>query len=305
MKFGKLPDISNVDFRLPEDPTGTTELLTGLPERLATPKLYVGCTGWSMKEWNGKVYPEKTKAKDYLKYYAQQFNTIELNTTHYRIPNLSTIEKWYQESSSDFRFCPKIPQVISHSNDLGYGGGRVLEFAEAIQGLKEKLGHCFMQLPPYFGIDRLPVLQNFMEHWPNHIPLSIEFRHESWFKTSEQWGSATKSLEQYKMATVITDVAGRRDVLHMRLTSDTAVIRFVGNGLVNSDYTRIDAWIQRLGNWFNQGLRLVYFFPHEPDNILAPELAKYFVEQAQEKLEIITRGPDLEKYTGGGQISLF
>lgn len=305
MKFGKLTDISQVDFSLPEDPGGTTTLLKRLPEGQEAPLLFVGCTGWSMKEWNGKVYPEKTKAKDYLKHYTEQFNTIELNTTHYRIPNASTIEKWYKESTADFRFCPKVPQVISHRRDLGYGEGRILEFCASIQGLGEKLGHCFMQLPPYFGADRLALLENFFERWANHIPLSIEFRHESWFQNSDQWGSAMELLEKNNIATVITDVAGRRDVLHMRLTTDTAVVRFVGNGLVDSDYSRIDEWIDRLGSWFAQGLKQVYFFPHEPDNILAPELADYVVKQAKEKLKVITRGPDLERYAGGGQISLF
>jgi len=77
MKFGKLPDITQVDFTLPPDPAGTTTILAKLPPSKA-PKLYVGCTGWGMKEWVGKVYPEKTKAKDYLTHYTKQFNTIEL-----------------------------------------------------------------------------------------------------------------------------------------------------------------------------------------------------------------------------------
>jgi hypothetical protein len=74
-------------------------------------------------------------------------------------------------------------------------------------------------------------------------------------------------------------VAGRRDVLHMRLTTPSAMIRFVGNNLHPTDYTRIDAWVERLKVWFANGLQQLYFFVHEPDNITSPELATYLIEK--------------------------
>ena len=305
MKFGKLPDISNVDFTLPADAAANELLFEKLPKFKEKPVLYVGCTGWSMKEWNGKVYPKTAKTKEYLSYYTQQFNTIELNTTHYRIPTHDTISNWYKESTKDFHFCPKIPQVISHSRELGYGSGKILSFCEAIQGLNEKLGHSFMQLPPYFGPDRVPVLKHFLEKFPNHIPLSIEFRHQDWFKETESFKEVSKLLENHNVATVITDVAGRRDVLHQRLTADTVVIRFVGNNLHSTDYQRIEIWIQRMKTWFEKGVKRIYFFTHEPDNLLAPEMADYLVKESLKHLDIITRGPDLNKYSANDQMSLF
>ncbi|MCO6476580.1 MAG: DUF72 domain-containing protein [Phaeodactylibacter sp.] len=307
MKFGKLPDISGVDFRLPPDAPSTGPLLSGLPQREGRPLLFIGCTGWSMKEWVGKVYPRGAKAKDYLQAYSRQFNTIELNTTHYRIPDAHTIEKWYRESLPDFRFCPKIPQSISHSQNLGLGTGLIPSFSEAILGLQEKLGCCFMQMPPYFDIRRLPQLEKFLKAFPKEIPLAVELRHESWFDEPKNGEAVFSLLQAHNIATVITDVAGRRDVLHMRLTNGTAMVRFVGNGLHPTDYSRIDAWMERLSTWFNQGLREVYFFPHEPDNLLAPELAAYVLEKAREKAPTAaTRGPSLIKEEGQGeQMSLF
>ena len=145
---------------------------------------YIGCTGWSMKEWVGKVYPTGTKAKGYLEHYSKQFNTIELNTTHYRTPDSKTIQKWKSESELQIlSFVPKILQAISHSRNLGAGTGQIINFVEAIQGLEEKLGCSFMQFPPYFGVDKLPVLESFVKQFPTHIPLALELRHESWFKT--------------------------------------------------------------------------------------------------------------------------
>ncbi|MDX1943060.1 MAG: DUF72 domain-containing protein, partial [Saprospiraceae bacterium] len=161
MKFGKLPDISNVDFTLPADPPETKEFLKRHFRSHDKLHVYIGGTGWSMKEWVGTVYPAGIKSKDYLKYYTQQFNTIELNTTHYRIPTIETVEKWYAEATPDFKFCPKIPQTISHSANLGIGSGQIGLFCDAISHLKEKMGCCFMQLPPYFGENRIKVLEKF------------------------------------------------------------------------------------------------------------------------------------------------
>ena len=144
MKFGKLSDISNVVFSLPSEPEENKTILSSFPKQNTPPKIHIGCTGWSMKEWVGKVYPLKTPAKDYLKHYARQFNTIELNTTHYRIPSEANIEKWKNESTTDFRFCPKIPQVISHSADLGGNNDALNNFCKNILLLEEKLGCCFM-----------------------------------------------------------------------------------------------------------------------------------------------------------------
>lgn len=304
MKFGKLADISQVNFSLPEDPASTKAILANLSESKQA-NLYIGCTGWSMKEWVGHVYPKTAKAKDYLKHYAQQFNTIEHNTTHYRIPNFETVQKWRTESTADFKFCPKIPQAISHSSDMGLNDGKLKAFCESIQQLEEKMGCCFMQLPPYFGADRLKKLAVFLENFPTHIPLAVEVRHESWFNNSEVTQSLASLLLERNHAFVITDVAGRRDVLHQQLTNSTAMIRFVGNNLVPSDYSRIDEWVLKLKDWFARGIRDVYFFTHEPDNLQAPELAKYLVEKAIEVIpEVNTRGPEFIKEQGQ-QMSLF
>lgn len=304
MKFGKLPDVSNVDFTLPPDPPGTQAALERNFRKHKQLQFYIGGTGWSMKEWVGTVYPAGAKTKDYLRHYANQFNTIELNTTHYRIPTIASVEKWYAETTPDFKFCPKIPQTISHSRDLGINGGQIEQFCDAIAHLQEKLGCCFMQLPPYFGSDRLPVLENFLKKFPREIPLAIEVRHESWFARTEHAEKLFQLLERYYTSTVITDVAGRRDVLHMRLTTNIAMVRFVGNELHPSDYTRLNDWVKKVNKWYEQGLSEVYFFTHEPDNIQAPTIAKYLCEEFQKFDHIAIRGPKFSE-DQGQQMTLF
>jgi uncharacterized protein YecE (DUF72 family) len=304
MKFGKLPDIEGVDFSLPAQPDRNHLLLDDLPGQ-ATTSFYIGCTGWSMKEWVGKVYPKGTKAADYLYHYSRQFNTIEFNTTHYRIPSVEMVDRWRINSPEDFRFCPKIPQTISHSRDLDAGNRNIDLFTERIRGLGSRLGCCFMQLPPYFDPTRLAVLEHFFGRFPTDIPLAIEVRHPAFFADPAAATAFFQLLEQYDRTAVITDVAGRRDVLHLRLTNQRTMIRFVGNGLHPTDYSRIDEWVELLKDWIAAGLSEIYFFPHEPDNILAPDLSVYLFQQLEKIPKLILRGPRLSNPRDGEQISLF
>jgi uncharacterized protein YecE (DUF72 family) len=303
MEFGKVADISKLDFSLPTDCLETGVLLRGaLSQPKTLPRIYIGCTGWGMKEWVGWVYPKGCKLADYLHHYSRQFNTIEMNTTHYRIPTLADVEKWRRESTEDFRFAPKMLQTVSHSKNLGYGTGLTTQFCDVLQGFEHKLGVCFMQMPPHFRFADLPFFEKYMSKFPKTIPLAIELRHKEWFSNPYYFKTVFDMLESYGVSTVITDVAGRRDVLHQRLTTPTAVIRFVGNDLNPTDYTRIDEWVIRLKSWFEMGLKEVYFFTHEPDNLKAPTLAKYLHDKINENFAAILRGPLFESER---QISLF
>lgn len=304
MEFGKLHDLDEVNFSLPPDPPGNQAFLKKLPSREGKPKVFIGATGWGMKEWVGKIYPPKAKSTDFLRHYARQFNTIELNTTHYRIPDTFTVQHWYDETTADFRFCPKVLQTISHARDLGLSNDQTARFCEAMSGLRDKLGPCFIQLPPYFGTDRLDVLEGFLKNFS--LPLAVEVRHEDWFNNPLNFNNLFHLLEKYETSTVITDVAGRRDVCHMRLTTGTVLVRFVGNNLHPTDFSRIDDWVNRLTNWFANGLRQVYFFTHEPDNLHAPDLAIYLLEKLEKAGGIETRGPKIiGQDSAGQQMSLF
>ena len=303
MQFGKIESVEHIDFSLPTDWSGNTSLLSQYAVNNQLPKqLYIGCTGWSMKEWVGSIYPKGAKAKDYLEHYGKQFNTIELNATHYKIPDEKTIQQWIADTPNDFKFCPKVPQTISHSKDLGLSSHTIALFCDMMLLLETRLGCAFIQLPPYFGADRLLILQQFIERVAVRIPLAIELRHESWFQNTTALSTLLDTCAAYSASMVITDVAGRRDVLHMALSSTTTMIRFVGNGLHPTDYQRIEAWIERLAQWYDSGLETVYFFPHEPDNLLAPQLADFLFKQAA-PLKVKTRGPRF--MDTGHQIELF
>lgn len=290
MDFGKLQSVEMVDFTLPPAHPDTEKLLLRHKQD-EKPKVYIGLPVWVNKAWVGSIYPATMREKDSLLWYSKQFNTIELNSTHYHIPGPTTIDRWRNSVPRGFQFCPKFPQLISHEGALRNTQSMTAAFCEAIAGLEDNLGSSFLQLPPYFGPAQLPDLEAFVKFIPETIPVAVELRHPDWFTDNIASLELFDVLEKYGIGTVITDVAGRRDVLHMRLTTPTAMVRFVGNGLHPTDYTRIDEWVSRLKNWFNEGLQKLYFFVHEPDNTLAPELAIYLIEQLNKTCDLNLKVP--------------
>lgn len=291
MDFGKLPCIDKVDFKLPPEPRQNTDLLASL-SKPSQQSLYIGPTGYNMKPWVGKWYPAGSKEPDFLRHYGVQFNTIEFNTTHYRIPDSSMVRRWFEAVPEDFRFCPKVPQSISHAKDLGLSGDDPLIFCDAVTEFSEKLGCCFLQLPPHFGLRDLSVLERFLSIYAPQIALSVEVRSPDFFQKTDAAEAFFELLKKHGVAGVITDVAGRRDVCHMQLTHAKTLIRFVGNGLHPSDYTRVRDWAERLKYWFENGLQEAYFFTHEPDNMLSPELTAFCVETFSQAIpEVSLRGP--------------
>lgn len=292
MDFGRLPDLRYVDFRLPPDHPETARLLAqARPTQPAAPKLYVGCPIWTNKEWLGSYFPLGIKEADYLHYYAQQFNSLELNMTHYRIPDAPTVRRWRGAVGPGFRFCPKLPRSISHERELFNTDDLVLTFSRAIEELQDALGWAFLQLPPHFGPEHLARLERFLLDWPATVPLAVELRHPRWFADRELRDSVFAFLEALNKTLVITDVAGRRDVLPMRLTTPTALIRFNGHGLHSTDYQRADAWAERLATWYAQGLHEAYVFIHQKDVKHAPVWTSYFLDRVRELTGIAVPKP--------------
>jgi hypothetical protein len=108
MEFGRVPEteLDHIDFSLPKEPAFNKQVLSG--KKTKDPKVYLGCAKWGRTEWVGKIYPAKTKEKDFLEHYVKHYNSIELNATHYKIYGATGIEKWGAKAAGkDFKFCPK------------------------------------------------------------------------------------------------------------------------------------------------------------------------------------------------------
>ncbi|WP_026462040.1 DUF72 domain-containing protein [Adhaeribacter aquaticus] len=280
MEFGKVNTLENILFALPPDNPATTRMLEATESiNYLKPQVYIGCPTWHNKQWLGSYYPADASDKDLLHWYSRQFNAIEVNTTYYRIPETSTIDRWRQQVSPNFKLCPKVPQSISQDLKLSQARELIKIFKEALTGLQEHLGVVFLQLSPAFGPEETNTLLSFFESLPKDFPLAVEFRHPAWFSNPNQAEILWTAMEALGISTVITDVAGRRDVLHARLTTATAFIRFNGYGLHRTDFSRIDEWVKRLQSWLDQGLQTIYFFIHQEDVNHSAALLNYLIDQ--------------------------
>lgn len=280
MKFGKAEDLTGIQFQLPiTDERSLAVLIQTL--HTASFSLRVGSTAWSCKEWIGKIYPKGIKATNFLSEYQNNFDTIELNTTHYRIPTSEMVQKWKEQviDNQNFKFCPKWPQTISHYSGLNPHDPRIGEFLAVLSHFGPSLGWSWIQLPEHFGPDKIRQIEAFCSVLPRGLRLAWEFRHPDWFADGQLIAPVRDLLEALGMATIITDVAGRRDVCHGSLTAPVAIIRWVGNALHPTDNQRLAAWAQQLEEWKKQGLQEVWFWVHQPDEILVPEAAEIFEKE--------------------------
>ncbi len=293
MQFGRVPEeeLDSIDFSIPKDHPNNKNLL-GSPNKNC--QVYVGCAKWGRKDWIGKIYPSGTKEKDFLNHYVHHFGCIEMNATHYRVFANSTIEKWKNTATDNFKFCPKFTNSISHFKRLKGAHADTVAFYEQIEGFEETLGPPFLQLHHTFGPKELDVIEEYLKKLPSHIPIFLELRHPDWFeegnKEMEQLAETCQSLGH---GLVMTDTAGRRDVLHNRLTIPTAFIRFVGNSLHSSDYKRIDEWVNKLKSWIDNGLEQLYFFMHMHDERDSPELGTYLIEHLNKACGLKVKTPKL------------
>ncbi|MBC9798217.1 DUF72 domain-containing protein [Sinomicrobium weinanense] len=279
MKFGKVDHPETVDFTFPEDHPDTAVVLSENKDKQA-PKIYVGCAKWNRQDLKN-FYPRGTK--DELAYYATQFNAIELNATFYRNFPPEQFSTWYEKVPAGFRFFPKVNQMVSHMKRLLDYKGPVEEYLDGVVNLKEKLGTVFLQMHNNFAPKNFERVVSFIEFWPKEVPLAVEFRHTDWFNDTRVAQELYHLLEENNVANILVDTAGRRDLMHMRLTNNEAFVRYVGANHP-SDYDRLDDWVDRLRLWVDQGLGHIHFFVHQNLEKASPLLSAYLIEKLNKEI---------------------
>jgi len=144
-------------------------------------KWHIGCSGFHYRNWKGSFYPEDLAQKNWFEYYCQHFNTLELNVTFYRFPQLSFTKGWYNKSPEAFSFSVKAPRAITHYKKFTDTEGLISDFYGVIsEGLKEKLGCVLFQMPPSYNYteEKLEKIISSLDSSFNNV---VEFRHISWW----------------------------------------------------------------------------------------------------------------------------
>lgn len=298
MDFGRVTpaELEELDFKLPAEPLFNKKVLKGKPVK--KPQAWLGCAKWGRKEWIGKIYPKGTKEAQFLPEYVRHFNSIELNATHYQIYGPDTISKWDAPAKGmEFKFCPKVPQAISHFSNLSpaTAGPKTTSFLEGVLAFGKHLGPIFLQLSDKYGPAKRKALYDYLASLPTDLQFFLEVRHKEWYEDEAVRLELFEKLRELKVGAIITDTAGRRDCAHMHLTIPKIFIRFVGNSLHPTDYTRIDDWANRIKYWLDNGLQEVYFFMHMHDEALSPDLAAYLADRIEAVCGLQVKKPQFVK----------
>lgn len=301
MEFGKITEqeLKQTNFTLLPDPPENAEVLK---KGKGKTKFRIGCAKWGRKDWVGKLYPIGTKEADFLRFYATQFNSIEFNGFFYNVHSREQVQKWSAMVPDNFLFCPKFTQSITHLRRLRNAENEVSAFLDVVSAFGDKLGPIFLMPHPQMGLKNLDTIEEFISGMPHDVALFLELRHPDWYSAPGGYNPELYTfLKKQKRGTIITDAAGRRDCVHMHLSTPECFIRFVGNGLHPTDYTRIDEWVQRLKQWMQQGLETCYFFMHQHEELHSPELIKYFIQEMNKHCG--TKIPLPVMYNEGGLFS--
>lgn len=113
------------------------------------PGLYIGTSSWSERDWVGVFYPGGTPPREYIRFYSQQYDTVEIDSTFYAFPAEETVRGWRARTRPEFTFAAKVPRLITHEKQLLEATGDMLLFVETMAELHEKLGPLVLQFPHF------------------------------------------------------------------------------------------------------------------------------------------------------------
>jgi uncharacterized protein YecE (DUF72 family) len=216
----------------------------------------VGCSGWNYDSWRGRLYPEGLGKQRWLSRYAELFDTVEVNSTFYRLASREAVQRWVEQTPDDFLFAAKASRYLTHVRRLRELEDGIARYYERIEPLVDsgKLGPIVWQLPPTFRRD-VELLAGALAALPpgRHC---FEFRHESWF-TAE----VRELLRAHRVALVIGDHP-RWPFQARELTTDWTLVRLHhGHRGRRGNYSarEIDEWARRIARWRRRAEVLVYF----------------------------------------------
>ena len=205
----------------------------------------IGTQGWSYADWVGVFYPPAAKQEDWLPFYAEVFDTVELDTTFYHAPKPAIVRSWARHAPAAFRFAAKLPQAITHGARLANTGQQLVEFVRALEPLGERLGPLLVQMPAEFEREEgtVGMLDRFLAAAPAGVRLAVEFRHRSWHQ-ARTW----ELLRGRRVAAAWTDWRELPRVTEV--TADFLYLRWLGERRAIAKYDRVqldrsadlDAW---------------------------------------------------------------
>jgi uncharacterized protein YecE (DUF72 family) len=215
----------------------------------------IGCSGWAYKHWRGSLFADGLPQRRWLERYAENFPTVEVNSTFYGLPRSTTLDKWIEQTPGDFLFAVKGSRYVTHRRRLTYPGG-IEKFWDALEPLRkaDKLGPILWQLPPALKRDD-ERLEAFLAALPEGRHC-FEFRHASWFA-----GAVRKMLEGAGASLVVAHDA-RSELPLPAPCGPVAYVRFhYGEKGRGGNYSKAElkSWARRIASWRSRREVYAYF----------------------------------------------
>jgi uncharacterized protein YecE (DUF72 family) len=182
---------------------------------------YLGTMGFSFKDWSGPFYPESLESRNYLEYYSQYFNAVEIDSTFYGAPRKEYVHRWVAVTPDDFIICAKTPRSITHEAGLVGVQQEMDAFLETMRLFGKKLGVILIQFPPSFAINKEPELAAFIKNLPQDMRFAVEVRHKSWY--TERTGELLARHDVAWTTSIYEDLPEQ-----IYIHNGTLYIRFIG-----------------------------------------------------------------------------
>jgi uncharacterized protein YecE (DUF72 family) len=234
----------------------------------------IGTSGWVYDHWRGLFYPPNLPQKKWFAYYADHFQTVEINNTFYQLPAEDTFRSWRDQAPDGFPYAVKANRYITHMKKLHEAEEAVNNFLSRARLLGDHLGPILWQLPPNWYADP-GRLANFAKLFPGDLDHAFEFRETDWFQEQIK-----VILEENGLSFVIFSLPGL-DCPHW-ITADPVYLCFHGaHGKYQGRYGRegLEPWGDRIGRWAEEGYAVNAYFNND--------VSGYAVRDAQSLLELV------------------
>jgi uncharacterized protein YecE (DUF72 family) len=216
----------------------------------------IGCSGWNYDDWKGRLYPERAPRRRWLELYAQRFDTVEVNSTFYRLASRKAVEAWVRDTPDGFAFAVKASRYLTHVKRLTALADGITRFYDPLEPLIQagRLGPVLWQLPENFHRDD-DRLRGWLDALPDGMH-TIEFRHESWFAPA-----VMAALRSRRVALTIGDHP-RRPFQTYEATAGWRFVRLhygARGRRGNYSATELDTWAHRIAQWRRREQVWAYF----------------------------------------------
>jgi uncharacterized protein YecE (DUF72 family) len=230
-------------------------------------QVHIATSGWHYKHWIGTFYPSGMRPAQMLRWYAEKFDTVEINNSFYRLPPATALESWCRETPPEFCFAVKASRYITHNRKLNDPESAKEKFISLVEKLGRRLGPILFQLPPSWKVN-VERLDQFLAALPRTHRYAFEFRNPTW-----NVAPVNEALRRHNAACCIYELAGFQSPIE--ITADFTYVRLHGPGnKYQGDYSRqiLRNWAERIEAW-RRSLRHVFVYFDNDQAGFAPKNA--------------------------------